>query len=206
MNDIKVAINYISSLSSAPDKRGAERGASLALLRNMLDDNSAIIDRHPSGAPFLPGYPDKVISISHSGDYIAISIGNSPQGIDIQIPSPKLNRVASRFISSDDAMPPSCSDPLLLLWTIKEAVYKAALTPGLPLHSIVILSIRQLSPADSLCSTLHQGMSDFTGSVPNPDDSLEYWISTILTPSGRFTATSRLSRDIAITLATPSSD
>lgn len=115
MNDIKVAINYISSLSSAPDKRGAERGASLALLRNMLDDNSAIIDRHPSGAPFLPGYPDKVISISHSGDYIAISIGNSPQGIDIQIPSPKLNRVASRFISSDDAMPPSCSDPLLLL-------------------------------------------------------------------------------------------
>ncbi len=139
--DIIFSTGIISQLSVAEEKRLAEREASLALLRKMLGNSSAVIDRLPSGVPILPDYPDLHISISHSADFVAVAVASLPIGIDIQTPSHKLERVKERFVSELDCIPAVCSDPLLLLWTIKEAVYKANLTSEIPLKSIVIDSI-----------------------------------------------------------------
>jgi phosphopantetheinyl transferase len=89
------------------------------------------------GAPLLVGSPLH-ISISHSRRFAAIALDADRRiGIDVEeARQEQLARVSSRFVRQDD-----CPLPLLTLWTIKEAVYKAAGIPGLSL-----LDIRAVSP------------------------------------------------------------
>lgn len=91
----------------------------------------------PDGAPELVG-SDMHISISHSRGYAAVALHPSQRiGVDIEEPRPEqLARVAKRFLSAAEA--PVWSADLLAAWTIKEAVYKAAGTPGLALGLIDI--------------------------------------------------------------------
>lgn len=87
------------------------------------------------------------ISISHSSSTLALAVATSSSvtiGIDIEAPRRQLERTASRFLSVDEKSrlatlidPAERIDFLLRCWTAKEAVYKAARTPGLPLAAIV---------------------------------------------------------------------
>ncbi len=96
----------------------------------------------------MSGHPDLRISISHSTNHCLLAVGNSPHiniGVDIESPRPQLLRVAQRFLTpaEEDSANLCCDETLklgLLLkyWTAKEAVYKAALTPGLALKEIHI--------------------------------------------------------------------
>lgn len=43
------------------------------------------IVKDEKGKPYLSGYPEFFVSLSHSGDYIACALGDNPVGIDIEV-------------------------------------------------------------------------------------------------------------------------
>jgi phosphopantetheine--protein transferase-like protein len=79
--------------------------------------------------PFLPN-EEYHFSISHCGDYAAVIVSTSSRvGIDIELISPKVERIKHKFLSEEemkfDSQPPGTSSKLLtLLWSCKEAAFK----------------------------------------------------------------------------------
>lgn len=66
-------------------------------------------------------------SISHCGDYAAVIVSSDHRvGIDIEIPSEKIAKVKSKFISQEETMliAPQTLEELTLIWSSKEAIYK----------------------------------------------------------------------------------
>lgn len=101
----------------------------------------AVKSRLPSGAPLITigGLPvDRLYSISHCAGLaiLAVAEGVKAVGTDIEIYREQLRRVASRFLSPEEEIFYSSDEGLLTAWTLKEAAYKAALTPGLALKDI----------------------------------------------------------------------
>jgi len=108
-------------------KRRRERAMVLAIVRARFG-LSATLSHTPDGAPEIPSRPEIYVSVSHSGNRAAVAFSTKgPVGIDIQEPSDRLRRVATRFLSERE-LPywGADNDRLLKAWTIKEAVYKAS--------------------------------------------------------------------------------
>ncbi len=76
------------------------------------------------GKPYLQNN-SKNISISHSEKYIAAAISTCSIGIDIQKVSPKAELIKKKFLSQAELESGDDLQALNLMWTIKEAVYKA---------------------------------------------------------------------------------
>lgn len=81
------------------------------------------------------------ISITHSRDLVAVAV--APAGCHVGVDAEntgrdrQLRRVAPRFLSPDQLpLWGATPESLLRAWTIKEALYKAALISGLPLEVI----------------------------------------------------------------------
>lgn len=78
------------------------------------------------GKPFLDNFKGH-ISFSHCQDFAAVIYGTNPVGIDIERLNPKIERIASKFLSVHEL---SFIDKQLYLkhltmcWSIKESVYK----------------------------------------------------------------------------------
>lgn len=65
------------------------------------------------------------ISISHSGDYVAISINQKENcGIDIEQISSKVERIKHKFLNDSDLRNVLSIKHLTLFWASKEALYK----------------------------------------------------------------------------------
>jgi phosphopantetheinyl transferase len=83
--------------------------------------------------PYLPD-EEYHFSISHCGDYAAAIVSSDQRvGIDIEIPSPKVERIKHKFlnkaeVSKFEIRNTKSEDPnsnvLTLLWSAKEAVFK----------------------------------------------------------------------------------
>lgn len=79
------------------------------------------------GKPFLTDFPQEM-SISHSMDWIAAIFSPKPVGIDIQIITEKIARIASKFMRPEEAACLSGDhflEHLHVFWGAKEALYKA---------------------------------------------------------------------------------
>jgi 4'-phosphopantetheinyl transferase len=102
--------------------------ATRALLNKLITE-TRLIKYHNDGRPYLENCPIN-ISITHSTGYVAILLhGTSLPGIDIELITRKVGRVASRFLSPDESA--ACSENgqpsnrlLLLHWCAKEAIFK----------------------------------------------------------------------------------
>lgn len=120
----------------------AQRQAVRFLLAEAFPQSTPTLKHFPSGAPFLEGASNRwSISVTHCRHMVAIAICDSPRriGIDVEAASRgnQLRRVAPRFLTPAQSTGWGVSDDLLLLaWSIKEAVYKAAGIQGLPLQEI----------------------------------------------------------------------
>jgi 4'-phosphopantetheinyl transferase len=122
-NDEKAIIDPLS-----PRKR-TEWLASRELLfkiSNLPDRPECVYDEF--GKPELKG-SDQHISISHSELWCAAMISDRLCGVDVQLYSNTVQRIAGRFLTEEDvAVAKKAAHPLQqlhLLWGVKECLYKA---------------------------------------------------------------------------------
>lgn len=121
-------------------RREIEREAALKLVREVFGP-AAAIDHDSEGRPVLSGLMDwkGMISVSHSERLCVLAVtreAGKSIGVDTETWREQLIRVAPRFLSGDEMGAYTSHSQLLLAWTAKEAVYKAALLPGLALQEI----------------------------------------------------------------------
>jgi phosphopantetheinyl transferase len=75
------------------------------------------------GAPHLPDYEGLDVSISHTGDFVAVAIAeHGVIGIDIEKISEKVERVQSRFLRGDEQA--ESLEQLIVHWSAKETAFK----------------------------------------------------------------------------------
>ena len=111
------------------DSRRAEWLA-VRLLVKELFGSEAEVAYHPTGRPYLKG-ADTYISISHTRDYAAVAYSTAgPIGLDIEHISDRVERIAHRFTSTDEAAYIDTHGqqdrPMyhLINWSAKETLYK----------------------------------------------------------------------------------
>lgn len=138
-------INRDDGLSRAD----AERRTVALLLKSALGSDAALAHRE-SGAPYIAGR-DTNITVSHCATHACIAVSDiRPVGVDIEQQRQQLSRVAPRVLSSEELAAYSSPSLLLRAWTLKEALYKAALTPGLDFRKDIALPL----PPESLAASV----------------------------------------------------
>lgn len=117
-----------------------ERLTARICLKTVIGKKYKGINYRKNGQPYLVGQ-DENISISHSKDILSIIISNSPDiGIDIQLPSEKIKKIAKRVFNQDELdWAKNEIEKLTYLWCIKEAVFKASSIKGLDFRKEIII-------------------------------------------------------------------
>lgn len=134
MNAITLSLT-IAPLPDAMKKREAERLAAATVVATLLDPG-VVIAHDDAGAPRLEGEGSEglFISISHNATHIAVALSRFPGiGVDLENRSERLQRVIGRVSSEAEAT----IDPLVV-WTVKEAVFKAARISDLTIGEVVV--------------------------------------------------------------------
>lgn len=123
------------------------KAMSLQLFAEHSDDGWRQIEHYDNGAPFLVDEENRRVSLTHTGHFMAIAmlppcdrslgpefVAGQALGIDaektdraqvIKVRDRFLNESEKNMVAEDDLQ------ANIMAWTIKEAVYKAMLTPGL---------------------------------------------------------------------------
>lgn len=65
------------------------------------------------------------ISLSHSGEYVAAMIADSPCGIDIEKTNRSINKIATRYFTADELDSIKTDTDYFHIWTLKESIMKA---------------------------------------------------------------------------------
>ena len=90
------------------------------------------LNHDPNGIPRLES--GQQISISHTKTLAGIALGTKPLGIDIEVFRPKIRQIATRFLHADETFALKGNqviEKLTLIWTAKEALYKALNQKGI---------------------------------------------------------------------------
>lgn len=115
------------AMSYGSDKRRMEYLVSRMLLKHILESRYEHVQYEGSGKPLLP-VCGKHLSISHSGDYVAVALSDCNEvGVDIEKSGDKVMRVIHKFLSEEEISSLSSFDTLhdvLIRWSAKESVYK----------------------------------------------------------------------------------
>lgn len=113
---------YINNLGT--EKRRRELFYARKLVRECIGNYE--LDYDEQKKPCLLGSKIK-ISISHSNDYIVLAWSpNKHIGVDIEGISQKAERVRHKFLSAEELrnLRLECAEDYVLLWTVKESVFK----------------------------------------------------------------------------------
>lgn len=113
-------------LEKAHLKRRLEWLASRWLIK-LVAGQQAICLKDRLGKPYLKNSTQH-LSISHSKDLAVVSIGKQALGIDIQAITPKIKRVAHKFMRHEEAqslLESTYLEHLTVYWSAKEALFKA---------------------------------------------------------------------------------
>jgi len=114
---------------NASSIRKAQLAASDMLLHELLPQ--ATLERQ-GGRPMLLNAALKV-SISHTGNHISMILGKETVAVDMEPIDRSVERIASKFVKASDmaiALEALPSNPALLVWCIKECLFKYACTEG----------------------------------------------------------------------------
>lgn len=117
----QIAINAINHIKT--EKRKKEKLASLLLLKHLSGKNN--YSYLEDGCPYVGD--DFHISITHSGDYVAIALSKTRIGIDIEQISNKLERTKHKFAGITElnrSAKENSLKHLALIWSSKESAYK----------------------------------------------------------------------------------
>jgi 4'-phosphopantetheinyl transferase len=118
--------SYLESLVNG--KRNLHWLSTRVLLRRMMNTDQYIDCRiDENGKPYLINFP-YYISLSHSYEYAAVMISkNKAVGIDIEIIKDKIERIARKFLNSEELAfidQEQRTEHLYTCWCAKEAIYK----------------------------------------------------------------------------------
>lgn len=117
-------------------RRDAERAAVMKLVRCLFGED-AVYSHDAQGAPLIEGCA-RAISVTHGAGMAVVAVSRARSvGVDVECWREQLVRVRTKYVGDDDVCSSATEqERLLTLWTDKEAVYKAAYTPGLALLDI----------------------------------------------------------------------
>lgn len=165
----------VEEISGADDKNGKIwlEMARQVYCENGKDDYRQILHL-PSGAPLLQGELYR-ISISHTDHFLAVaSLPKTPEvtlaefslraamGIDVEkLTRTQVLKIRDKFLSEEELLmvAPDDVEKNIIAWTAKEALYKAALTPGLEFcRDIKIVRLPELQPASGI---VEEGKTDY---------------------------------------------
>lgn len=113
-----------------------------------------IIEHWNNGVPYMEGYPGR-ISVTHTDHFFAVALlpktpeenleifnSRTAMGIDAEsLSRSQVLKVRSKFLSHSEMEMVNEKDITenIIAWTCKEALYKAAITPGLDFVNSIIL-------------------------------------------------------------------
>ena len=93
-----------------------------------IEDNEVKYDQ--VGKPIFS--QNKILSISHSGDYATVITSDNPVGIDIEKISDKAMKIKHKFLDIELNYPLELNNQIsLVYWNIKESIYKAVGITGI---------------------------------------------------------------------------
>lgn len=116
------------------------------------DGEYRMVDHYASGAPLLEGHDTLRVSLTHTRHFMAIAsmpVSQRPEdrympgeglGIDAErTDREQVVRIRERFMNAAELeqVAPDDVEMHILAWTVKEAVYKAALTAGLDFRASI---------------------------------------------------------------------
>ena len=90
------------------------------------------LSHDPNGIPRLES--GQQLSITHTKNLAGITLGTKPLGIDIEVFRPKIRRIATRFLHDQESFAlegKGTIEKITLIWTAKEALYKALKKKGI---------------------------------------------------------------------------
>lgn len=127
--------NYFQQLRFK--KRQTEFLATRLLLKHLFNE-TVQIEYLPNGKPILTGRNEK-ISISHSLHFVCVFISEKEIGIDIEDTTRPIDRVANRFLHTEEFnFISDLKNPQLAkvtYWAAKEAVFKCSREQGIQFNT-----------------------------------------------------------------------
>ena len=106
------------------------------------------------------------LSISHTKNLAGIALGTKPLGIDVEVFRPKIRRIATRFLHADETFVlkgDQVIEKLTLIWTAKEALYKALNQKGIIFSEQLLVTPFQWGDKKGSAKVFFQGKSmDFS--------------------------------------------
>ncbi|CDN31993.1 Siderophore (Surfactin) biosynthesis regulatory protein [Mucinivorans hirudinis] len=156
----QVDLEYYRALKS--DHRRAQWLASRVAVWEEL---GCYIDTLANGAPQIPnGY----ISISHTQNWVAVITSDCPVGIDIEELARDCSRVVRKYTDDGElavVAPAFPANPPLLVWCVKEALYKYASREGA--EFLNDFRIKSMSPDNRVVATALGSTVELTYQVRN---------------------------------------
>ena len=123
-----------------------------------------ILYHDPNDIPRLES--GQQISISHTKNLAGVALGIKPLGIDIEVFRPKIRRIATRFLHADETFVlngDQVIEKLTLIWTAKEALYKALNQKGIIFSKQLLVTPFQWGDKQGSAKVFFQGKSmDFS--------------------------------------------
>ena len=147
------------------ESRRAEWLAVRLLVKNLFGPDVEVA-YHPTGRPYLKG-SDLHISISHTRGYASVAYHRTrPIGMDIEHLSSRVERIAPRFTTAEEASYIDAHDAdkrtmyHLINWSAKEALYKLHDTPSMAeFKEAFDIAPYPLAERGILTATIHRGES-----------------------------------------------
>lgn len=138
----EIPTNWPSISTQNPIKRTESLAVRYCLheLCKRLELKDIVFKQDERDRPYLQN-SDWKISLTHSFPYVAAACCRSHEiGIDIEKKGRKIEKIAPRFLNTDELDDRADNhNALTLAWSIKESIYKAANIPGLSFREAIAL-------------------------------------------------------------------
>lgn len=117
--NVLICLSHLDLPSSGRRQRDVEDAAVMRMLNHLLGSDVTVA-HNSDGKPIIEGFE---LSISHTRGLAAVMLAKGHKvGIDVEYDSPRVGKIASRFLRNDENAPTIRLQ--LLHWCAKEAVFK----------------------------------------------------------------------------------
>lgn len=139
--EVTLSLNDKEKLLSIKSVQRKKEFLASRTLLNFTKLQNTEIKYNIDGAPELDS--NKYISITHCKNFAGIAIGNNKLGFDLEIYREKIFTIGPKFLNKNEEFIyefDSIIKGLTLIWTAKEAIYKAISANGISFKNNIIIS------------------------------------------------------------------